>query len=487
MDIKRKPYFLNIAIPLALSYWLLDSVIHYFIYHESEFEIIPSDHNDLWMRSSIFLLLTSFGLFADFRSRKTIENNNKKNLADTLSRAKKQWELAVDSLPQLVIAMDDEAKIIRVNRTIEKWGIGTVTNVDGLYVQDFLKLLDDTPDDTCTSDWNYLWQQLKEKETITKKIEKNTLSKVYLYTLKKIYDYRPNKDQFYAVLFIDDITTRQYIEKSLKSYAMELENKIDDRTLMLKQTNKQLEHELQIQKQAKEALKESQECRINLLRELFNTQEIERKRIACELHDSLGQSLSATKFKAEELLMNKENFIDDAAHDQLNSVIETIILAINEVRHIAMDLRPAILDDLGILTTLKWFSREFGSTYKNITVKTLLSVDESDIPENRKVVIFRIVQEAMNNIAKHANAKKIVLELFKSGTGMTLQISDNGFGFNMDSLINKKINQLNEENTLPRCSFGLSSMRERAESTNGKFFIESNPNEGTSVMIIWEN
>jgi len=101
---KNKHYFIYLAIPLALSFWLLDSFTHYFIYGESEFEIIPSDNNDLWMRISISLLLVSFGLFSDFRSKKIIEKNNALNLAETLSRAKKQWELAVDSLPQLVIS-----------------------------------------------------------------------------------------------------------------------------------------------------------------------------------------------------------------------------------------------------------------------------------------------------------------------------------------------------------------------------------------------
>lgn len=484
---KNKHYFIYLAIPLALSFWLLDSFTHYFIYGESEFEIIPSDNNDLWMRISISLLLVSFGLFSDFRSKKIIEKNNALNLAETLSRAKKQWELAVDSLPQLVIAMDDEAKIIRVNRTIEAWGIGKVTNVDGLYILDFLKLLDDNNDDSWISDWGYLWQELKNRDTIIRKVEKKQLGKVYLYTLKKIYDYKPNKDQFYAVLVIDDITTRQEIEKSLKNHALELEKKVNDRTLLLNQTNEQLERELQIQKQAKEELKDSQQCRINLLRDLFSTQETERKRIARELHDSLGQSLSATKFKVEELLINKQNFSDEIEYNLFANVVDTIRDAIDEVRHIAMDLRPAMLDDLGILATLQWFVREFENTFKNITVESLVNIDESDIPEDRKVVIFRIVQEAMNNITKHANARNIVLNLFKSDSSITLFISDDGRGFNMDTLIHKKINQLDESDILPRCSFGLSSMRERAESTNGTFVIESSHGGGTTIIVSWEH
>ncbi|NOQ90005.1 MAG: hypothetical protein GQ549_03565 [Gammaproteobacteria bacterium] len=477
---KKRYFFLKLAIPVALSFWFLDSFIHYFWYNESAFEIIPADPNDLWMRFSIFILLTSFGLFADFTSRKIIKKNAINSRTENISRAKKQWELVIDSLPQLVIAMDDNARIVRVNRTAETWHVGKVNKVDGLYVPDFLKCLnDDYTDDAWTSDWPYIWKQIKNKDTIERKIEKEHNGKIYHYCLRKVSDYDFKKDQCYAVLIIDDITARVIVERSLREYAQELEKNVNDRTLELKQINERLEQELQFQKQAKKALKESQECRIGLLRDLFNTQEIERKRIACELHDSIGQSLGATKFKIEELLMNKQNFSDDE-YSQFNDLVIAIKGAIQEVRNIAMDLRPAMLDDLGTLPTLKWFCREYGNTYSAITVETLLNVDESDISEDKKVVIFRIVQEAMNNIAKHSNATKIVLELSKANSDMTMLINDNGCGFDMKAKSNKCVNQ-------PGCNFGLNSMRERAESTNGKFTIDSTPDNGTSVIVSWKN
>jgi signal transduction histidine kinase len=484
----KKHYFFKYAIPVALSFWFIESAIHYFWFGEIEYEIIPSDNNELWMRISIFILLASFGLFADFTSRKIIEKNNKKNQAENISRAKKQWELAVDSLPQLVIAMDHNARITRVNRTVETWGMGKVNKVDGLYVSDFLKCLNNNyADDAWTSDWPYIWQQIKNKDVLERKVEKKHIGKTYQYSLRKIPDYDLNKDQCFAVLVIDDITTRQDIEKSLKTQALELEETVNNRTKELKQANSQLEHELQARNAANKELKKSQECRLGLLRDLFDAQEIERKRIACELHDSIGQSLGAAKFKIEELVMNKQSDIDDNEHDQFNNLIETIKNAIHEVRHIAMDLRPAILDDLGTLATLKWFCREFENTYTKIKVDLLLNVDESAISDNKKVVIFRIIQEAMNNVAKHANATNIVLELSKSSSGITMCISDNGCGFDMNSPINKNIGKLDNDVNQPRCSFGLSSMCERAESTNGKFVIESTPGSGTSVIVSWEN
>ena len=152
-----------------------------------------------------------------------------------------------------------------------------------------------------------------------------------------------------------------------------------------------------------------------------------------------------------------------------------------------MDLRPAMLDDLGVLVTLNWFCREFGNTYTGLSVKKIINVDEPDISEDNKVVIFRIVQEAMNNIVKHAKATNIVLELSKSASGLRMYINDNGVGFDMDLLKNKCFIALNNNINQTKCSFGLGNMRERAESTGGKFLIESTPGGGTSVIVTWEN
>ena len=484
---KKKHYFLKLAFPLAISFWFIDSFVHNFFYHESKFEIIPSDGNDLWMRISVFTLLVLFGLFADYVSRKRNEKNKIKCQGENISRAKKQWELVVDSLPQLVIAMDHDARITRVNRTIETWDIGKVNNVDGLYIPDFLKCLNDNfSDDDWTSDWPYIWQQIKIKDTIERKIKKEHNGKIYQYSLRKISDYDASKDQCYAVLIIDNITARQNIEKSLKDHAQDLEKQVNIRTKELQHANIQLEQELQAKKAANIKLQESQECHQALLRDIFTTQEKERKRIACELHDSIGQSLGAAKFKIEELLIDKEHVIKDDDYKQFNNLVELIKNAVQEVRNIAMDLRPAMLDDLGVLATLKWFCREYENTYSRIKVDLSLNIDESVIPDEKKVVIFRVVQEAMNNIAKHANATKIILNLSKSKSGLRLCINDNGCGFGTNLSVNN-INKSNNDVNQLRCSFGLSSMRERAESTNGKFTIESAPGNGTSVIVSWKN
>jgi len=476
--IKKKHFFFYIATSVALTYWIVESAIHYFAYNELAFNLAYSNTNELRMRISVFILLIVFGLLADYAANRIAAKNIQ---TDNIFRAKKQWELVIDSLPQLVIAMDHNARITRVNKTVETWGAGKVNEVVGLYVSDFLKCLNDNfADDAWTSDWSYIWQTFENRDLIERKIEKECSGKIYHYSLRKISDYNASKDPCYAVLIIDDITARQIVETSLKDHAQTLEEKVNTRTKELRHANNQLELELQAKKIANINLKESQDCRLALLRDIFTTQEKERKRIACELHDSIGQTLGATKFITEELLLDKENSINDKTHSQLNKLVKIIKNAIHEVRNIAMDLRPVMIDDLGLLPTLKWFCREYENTYTQIKINLSLHVDESTISAKKKIVIFRIVQEAMNNIAKHANASNITLIINESESGMTISISDNGCGF--DTNLKSRCDTKKSDS-----SFGLNSMRERAESTNGKFQIKSTPDKGTSILISWED
>ncbi|RDH85239.1 MAG: hypothetical protein DIZ80_02140 [endosymbiont of Galathealinum brachiosum] len=417
---------------------------------------------------------------------------------ENINRAKIQWELVVDSLPQLVIAIDENARITRANKTIETWGIGKVNEVNGLYISDFLKIFNDnmskditdflgnfnneTHQDNDDPDWAYIWQQIKNKDTFIKKTKKTHAGRTYNYTLRKIENYNINKDQCFAVLIIDDITKLQHIEKSLKFQAQDLEKKVIQRTKELKQLNLQLEHELQNKEETNIKLKESHDYHRELLQVIFTTQENERKRIACELHDSIGQSLAATKFKIEGLLLNNKNIFNKDDNNQFNNIVDTIKNLIDETRHISMNLRPATLDDLGAIATLKWFCREFENTYSKIKIDLSLNIDEHDISDDKKTVIYRIVQESMNNIAKHGDATTIQLELNRSNSNLNLNISDNGRGFNISSLTKK----LNKSDQPSICGFGLNSMRERAESINGTFKIESKPGKGTSILVSWK-
>jgi signal transduction histidine kinase len=134
-------------------------------------------------------------------------------------------------------------------------------------------------------------------------------------------------------------------------------------------------------------------------------------------------------------------------------------------------LRPSLLEDLGLLPTIGWLCREFGEAHSAISIDRKINIEEREIPSSLKLVIFRILQEALHNVAKHSQASLVYLSLNKAGEKIELIIADNGQGFNVKET--------------PRHGLGLLSMRERTEFSRGSFSIESAKGKGTILRITW--
>jgi len=228
--------------------------------------------------------------------------------------------------------------------------------------------------------------------------------------------------------------------------------------------------------QMDEALKKSEEELRRLSSQLLNAYEEERKRIALELHDSLGQSLSAIKFMVENVLqgVGKEETAKRA--ESIEPIVAVVQEAIEEARRIQRNLRPPILDDLGIMPTITWFCREFEKTYPVIRIEGQIDIEEDDVPDSLKIIIFRVLQEAFNNIAKYSQAKLVRLSLKGSDGKIDLAINDDGVGFDVDHVFSG-----GKFNT----GLGLTSMRERAALSGGSFLIESQKGVGTTVRASW--
>jgi len=210
-----------------------------------------------------------------------------------------------------------------------------------------------------------------------------------------------------------------------------------------------------------------------LTSELMAVQEKERKRIAGELHDSLGASLSAIKFKVEDLLQKDHGQV---LEESVKTAVKMIGECIADVRRIQTDLRPPMLDDLGVTATLKWYCRQFNTTYSDMHIETQLGIQEDEVPNTLKTTIFRVSQEALNNVAKHSKATDVTLSLQKANGMLELTIQDNGQGFNMEDVLSRG----SSGNGL-----GLTSMRERVELSDGSFSIESRIGEGTIIRASW--
>ena len=228
---------------------------------------------------------------------------------------------------------------------------------------------------------------------------------------------------------------------------------------------------------AEDALRKSdKELRI-LSNQLLSAEEQERKRMARELHDSIGQSLSAIKFSVENTLreLQDRSALSDSA--SLEAVVPITQKTIEEVRRIVKDLRPSILDDLGILATIAWFCREFQTVYSNIQIEKQIDITENDIPLPLKTTIYRVLQEALNNVAKHSGANRVQLCVQKRDAKIALMVKDNGKGFDLENKISLTPSQR---------GFGLASMRERAQLSGAHFDIQSEIGKGTSIRVVWD-
>jgi len=222
-----------------------------------------------------------------------------------------------------------------------------------------------------------------------------------------------------------------------------------------------------------ERLKQSEQELHALSSQLMVAQEQERKRIANELHDGLGQRLSAIKFSLENVCRTVDNEVHAEQTRRLEVIIGSVRDAIEEVRRVSMDLRPSVLDDLGLIATIGWFCREFSLLFPTVTVHRNINVEERDIPEDVKVVIFRIIQEAFHNISKHAQAGEIAIDLQIYDNLLRLTIRDNGRG--ISCIDHSPCTQ----------GLGLKSMRERAELTHGEFHVDSVEGMGTTITVQW--
>lgn len=223
-----------------------------------------------------------------------------------------------------------------------------------------------------------------------------------------------------------------------------------------------------------ELIKSEKELKL-LSARLLNAQESERKRIALELHDTIAQNLVSIKFSLGQKL-KQMGHPPPLEGIKIEDIIQVVQENISEIRRIMTDLRPSLLDDLGILATISWQCREFQKIYTHIQVEPFIDLEERDVPEELKIVIFRMLQEAMNNVAKHSNADRIQLTLRRQNAILELVIEDNGDGFDFPQVLSR----INSNTGL-----GLVGMRERTEQSFGSFSITSRKNMGTRINARW--
>jgi signal transduction histidine kinase len=227
---------------------------------------------------------------------------------------------------------------------------------------------------------------------------------------------------------------------------------------------------------AEAALRRSESDLRLLSAQLLSAQELERQRIARELHDGIGQAMGGIKFSLESCAQSMAAGASPAHAERLRELAAKMQGVVEEVRRISMNLRPSTLDDLGILPTLGWFCREFQAVYGQFHVETMVDVLEDAIAPQVKTAIYRIVQEAFNNVVVHSRARNISLDLTIEDGLIELRIQDDGSGFEP-----KRFASTDDKAR----GLGLASMRERAEATGGRFRLVSERGRGTRIHARW--
>ena len=219
---------------------------------------------------------------------------------------------------------------------------------------------------------------------------------------------------------------------------------------------------------AEEALRDSRQEIQDLALAANSAREQEKSRIARELHDELGQALTALKIDVGWL---RDNLGDPPARvaEKLAAMQALLDGTVAAARRISSDLRPLMLDDLGLTAAAEWLVQNFGQR-TGIACELVLGTGDLDLPDPYATAVFRVLQESLTNVAKHAGARKVEVMLERAGDDVTLMVRDDGRGFAPRD---------------PRKpgSFGLVGLRERADQLGGELAIESVPGRGTTVEL----
>jgi PAS domain S-box-containing protein len=265
-----------------------------------------------------------------------------------------------------------------------------------------------------------------------------------------------------------DMTERREKEETLTKAKELLELGVEQRTAVLTRVNEQLRAEIAEREQVEEELKISLDQLRALAGRLQSVREEERTLIAREIHDELGQACTAIKMDLA-LIGRKTTRTQSHLRAKVESATQVVDNMIVTLRKIASELRPRALDDLGLTAALELQAQEFESR-TGIRCRVILSRQPIALDSERSTAIFRIFQESLTNVARHAHATRVEARLEREADQLLFQVHDNGRGFD-------------PEEAKARMSLGLVGMQERALLLNGELKVEGVPGAGTTIAL----
>ena len=385
-----------------------------------------------------------------------IESSRHKRIEETLRDRETELSVILDNVPIIMMLVDQEGGVQKLNRAAIQFAQRPAEEMIGLHGGEAFRCLyslDDpkgcgfgpycqtcvarlTVRDTFQSGNNH--HQVESKLPFLRKEIQEELT--YLVSTALIKFSKGDR----VLVCIEDITERTQIAQELQLYSENLEQKVEERTAELDESTKQLRE---------------------LSQRLVNAQEEERRMIARDLHDQIGQTLTVVNFLVDTALKSPSGDI----HAILSEAKAALVEAIQETRDMSLRMRPVMLDDLGLLPTLIW-------QFQDYTDKTAIQIDfqhsglDGDFPTDIRTAAYRIIQEALTNIARHAgvNEARVIIQVEEET--LFIKIEDHGKGFDQAVLT------LNG-------SIGQSGMRERAYALGGTLKIESELGFGTHIAV----
>ena len=260
--------------------------------------------------------------------------------------------------------------------------------------------------------------------------------------------------------------------EELAQHRENLAGLVEQRTAELTSSNEQLRQEIVERLQAEATLKESQVQIRHLSGQLLWAQEIERKRISMDLHDSLGQALNVMKLRVRIVEKGLDEEHADAKED-CEGLQEYLDEVIEDVRRLSRDLSPAILEDLGLSAALRWLVSNFRITHAMRATSEIADIDGL-FPENHRITIYRVIQEALTNAGKHSRAENVSVVIRRHEQRVTFAVEDDGMGIDPNYSSKRDVSWK---------GLGLTTMNERVKMMGGVFDLWSREGEGTRITF----
>ena len=419
IDLKRSGLVL-IGIGLGVIFWILESIIHVLVFKQVDFmqQLYGPEPHEVWMRLAIVGMFVTFGIYSQMivNSRRQAEEEAK--LANT------ELTQIFDTAADAMRVIDREFNVLRVNETFSAFS--------GMRREEIIgkKCFEIFPGPLCKTPNCPLVRILNDENRVEIESEKFRRDGSKVPCIITATPFRgPDGSLIGIVEDFKDISDSKRSEKEL----MESRGKLR-----------------------------------NLAAHLQVVREKERERIAHEIHDELGQALTALKMDVHwirrKLPENEDSLVEKTM--TMSTLIDTTV---HSVKRIISELRPRLLDDFGLSAAIEWQTEEF---VKRTGIQCAIKSDPEDIilDEARSVAIFRIFQETLTNITRHADATRVRVSLKKNASAIEMRVSDNGKGISKKRLSKPE-------------SFGIIGMRERAHSFGGKLVVTGARGEGTTVAV----